>query len=83
MKTVTRVICALLAAGLSFAQPGGRGMAAPKPGVCPLPVLPALPGYDDASFFARKDVPHGALVQATYQNYAAAEKRMHVYLPPG
>lgn len=57
-------------------------MAPPKPGVCPLPILPALPAYDDASFFARKEVPHGDLVQATYQNYAAAEKRMHVYLPP-
>ena len=58
-------------------------MSAPKPGVCPLPILPALPAYDDASFFARKDVPHGTLEQPTYRNYAGADKRMHVYLPPG
>ena len=55
---------------------------APKAGVCPLPILPALPTLNDAAFFAKADVPHGKVEQATYKNYAGAEKRMHVYLPP-
>ena len=28
-------------------------------------------------------MPHGKVEQATYQNYAGRDKRMHVYLPPG
>jgi enterochelin esterase-like enzyme len=55
---------------------------APKAGVCPLPILPALPRYEDTGFFAKTDVPHGKVVQATYKNSAGAEKRMHVYEPP-
>lgn len=55
----------------------------PKPGPVPLPILPALPRYEDMSFYAKTDVPHGKVVQATYKNYAGKEKRMHVYLPPG
>ena len=54
----------------------------PKKGVCPLPILPALPTYADATFFAQREVPHGKVEQVNYKNYAGAEKRMHVYLPP-
>ena len=60
-----------------------RTLAAPKAGVCPLPILPALPAYGDTTFFAEAAVPHGKVEQATYKNYAGADKRMHVYLPPG
>jgi enterochelin esterase family protein len=55
---------------------------APKAGVCPLPILPALPTYTDTAFFAKTDVPHGKVEQVTYKNYAGVEKRMHLYLPP-
>ena len=55
----------------------------PKPGVCPLPILPALPAREDAAFYAEANVPHGKVEQVTYKNYAGAEKRLHVYLPPG
>ncbi|MBN9657247.1 MAG: esterase family protein [Acidobacteria bacterium] len=57
-------------------------MAPPKAGVCPLPILSALPAMDDASFYEQKDVPHGKVEQVPYKNFAGAEKRMHVYLPP-
>jgi enterochelin esterase family protein len=60
----------------------GRGVAQPKAGVCPLPILPALPTEDDTAFFANKAVPHGRVELAKYKNYAGEEKRMHVYLPP-
>lgn len=53
----------------------------PKPGPVPLPILPALPRYDDTAFYAQTNVPHGKVVQATYRNYSGKEKRMHVYLP--
>jgi len=53
-----------------------------KPGPAPLPILPALPRFEDTNFYAQTDVPHGKVVQATYKNYAGKEKRMHVYLPP-
>ena len=55
---------------------------APKAGVCPLPILPALPAHTDQTFFARADVPHGRIEQANYKNYAGEDKRMHVYPPP-
>ena len=55
---------------------------APKAGVCPLPILPALPVITETAFFAKADVPHGKVEQATYKNYNAVEKRMHMYLPP-
>lgn len=62
---------------------GGRGaMRMPKPGPCPLPILPALAGSADTSFYAKADVPHGKVEQANYRNYAGVEKRMHIYLPP-
>jgi len=65
-------------------RPGaGRRMPSlPKPGPCPLPILPALPAYDDAAFFAKLDVPHGKVEPVTYETQAGQEKRMHLYLPP-
>src|ERR1039457_2201575 len=79
----------LLAAQAPAGQPGTgappRGRAvppAPKAGVCPLPILPALPAYTDQTFSAKADVPHGKIEQANYKNYAGEDKRMHVYLPP-
>ncbi|MFN7928062.1 MAG: alpha/beta hydrolase-fold protein [Blastocatellia bacterium] len=54
----------------------------PKKGVCPLPILPALPTYSDTSFFAPTNVPHGKVEQVNYKNYAGQDKRLHVYLPP-
>jgi enterochelin esterase family protein len=65
------------------APAGGRGtMSMPKAGVCPLPILPALPTREDQAFFAKTNVPHGKIEQANYKNYAGDDKRMHVYLPP-
>ncbi len=64
------------------AQPPPGTLKAPKAGVCPLPILPALPSYADAAFFAKADVPHGKVGQATYKNYKGAENRMHIYVPP-
>jgi enterochelin esterase family protein len=63
------------------AQPPA-GMPVPKAGVCPLPILPALPAYPDATFYAKTNVAHGEVEQATYKNYSGLDKRMHVYLPP-
>lgn len=89
------VLCLIMAGGVRAAdvtgrqtppvaaRAGGRGaMRTPRPGPCPLPILPALAGYADASFYAKTDVPHGTVEQANYRNYAGAEKRMHIYLPP-
>jgi enterochelin esterase-like enzyme len=64
------------------AQPPPGTLKAPKAGICPLPILPALPSYAEAAFFAKADVPHGKLEQATYKNYLRADNRMHIYLPP-
>ena len=55
----------------------------PKKGVCPLPILPALPAYENTTFFAQNDVPHGKVEQANYKTFSGADKRVHVYLPPG
>lgn len=74
--------------GVGIAQTGTPGQtprpprAVPKPGPIPLPILPALPRITDTIFYARTEVPHGKVVQATYKNYAGKDKRMHVYLPP-
>ncbi|HEX8916536.1 MAG TPA: alpha/beta hydrolase-fold protein [Humisphaera sp.] len=62
-------------------RPGVRNV--PKPGPVALPILPALAARDDASFYAKTDVPHGTVERATYRNFAGQDKRMHVYLPPG
>lgn len=78
----------LLAQAPAPAQAPGRGapgrgsMSMPKKGVCPLPILPALPAYADTAFFAKTDVPRGRVEQAAYKNFAGADKRMHIYLPP-
>jgi enterochelin esterase-like enzyme len=55
----------------------------PKPGPCPLPILPALARMDDTAFFTVREVPHGKVEVVKYRNHAGTEKRMHVYLPPG
>src|SRR4051794_30381167 len=77
----------VIAASVCPAQdrpPAGVGRRpVPKPGPAPLPILPALPTQDDVSFYAKTDVPHGTVEQATYTNHAGQQKRMHVYLPPG
>ena len=63
--------------------PGGRGnRPVPKPGPCPLPILPALPTLTDKAFFAVNDVPHGKVEPVTYKTFSGQEKRMHIYLPP-
>jgi enterochelin esterase-like enzyme len=67
---------------LAQAPPRPPMRPAPKAGVCPLPILPALPAYTETAFFAKTDVPHGKVEQVTYKNYAGVDKRMHVYLPP-
>lgn len=54
----------------------------PKP-AHPVPILPALPAPEDKSFYAERDVPHGRVEMVSYKTSAGAEKRMHVYLPPG
>lgn len=79
----------IVIASLSFstlaqnAPPANRPrMDPPKKGVCPLPILSALPTYADASFFAKTEVPHGKVEQVNYKNYSGVDKRMHVYLPP-
>lgn len=68
--------------GVAQAPPRPPIRSTPKAGVCPLPILPALPAYTDTAFFAKTDVPHGQVEQATYKNFAGVDKRMHVYLPP-
>ena len=70
-------------AGFLAAQPSNRpNFAPPKAGVCPLPILPAVPELNDTSFFATRNVPHGKLERPTYKNYSGDDKSMHVYLPP-
>jgi enterochelin esterase-like enzyme len=53
---------------------------APKAGICPLPILPALPPYADQSFFAKADAREDRAGQL--QELSGEDKRMHVYLPP-
>src|SRR5271157_3446233 len=62
------ILSSLLVAQPPAGQPGagapprGRAMPpAPKAGVCPLPILPALPAYGDQTFFTKADVPHGKI----------------------
>jgi enterochelin esterase family protein len=65
------------------ANRGARGaMRMPRPGLAPLPILPALPLLSDTAFYAKTDVAHGTVEEATYTNAAGEAKRMHVYLPP-
>src|SRR5579862_3485787 len=55
----------------------------PKAGVCPLPILPAIPKYEDTAYFASANVPHGRVDVASYKNAAGVDVTMRVYLPPG
>jgi enterochelin esterase family protein len=55
----------------------------PKAGVCPLPILPAIPKYDETAYYANAEVPHGKVDVASYKNSAGVDTTMHVYLPPG
>ncbi|MBN2029227.1 esterase family protein [bacterium] len=64
-------------------QTTGRQMWMPEKGVCPLPILSALPTYEDTTFYTRQNVPHGRVESVTYMTSAGVEKRMHIYLPPG
>jgi enterochelin esterase family protein len=81
----------LILSSVALAQPpsggppaGERRLASmPKAGVCPLPILPALPSLGETAFHEKKAVPHGSVEQAMYKNYNGEDKRMHVYLPPG
>jgi enterochelin esterase family protein len=93
MSATLRIGIALAAAALCLpviaatqatppALPAPPARAVPRPGPTPLPILPALPGYEDTAFYAETDVPHGRVVQASYKNFADKEKRLHVYLPP-
>jgi len=78
-----KLIFLLATAGAGLAQtPRPALPPSPKAGVCPLPVLPAIPTYTDTAFFAKTEVPHGKVEQATYKNFAGADKRMHIYRPP-
>ncbi len=82
--TLAATLCLLLTSVATAQPPGGRGaFRMPRPGPCPLPVLPALSELSDTAFYAETDVPHGKVKQTTYTNHAGREKRMHVYLPPG
>lgn len=97
MKSIKLGICfvAVLIFGVSYSSnaqergerrelPAGFTMPRmPQEGVCPLPILPALPDRNDTDFYSEKDVPHGKLELVNYTNYAGEEKRMHIYLPPG
>jgi len=54
----------------------------PKPGVCPLPILPALPTYSDSSYCVVQNVPHGTVSEVNYKTSTGVTKRLHIYLPP-
>jgi enterochelin esterase-like enzyme len=77
------IASSVLAQAPPAAAPGRPYIKPPKAGVCPLPILPALPAYADTAFYANTGVPHGKVEQASYKNYTGAEKRLHVYVPPG
>jgi enterochelin esterase-like enzyme len=81
-----------ISGGLAFGQgpdnappkpPGMTLFSLPRAVACPLPILSALPTEADTAFYAKRDVAHGKVEAATYQNYSGDTKRMHVYLPPG
>lgn len=63
--------------------PRNSGAYNVPPPAHPVPILPALPAPDDTSFYAERAVPHGRVEVVTYKNSAGAEKRIHVYFPPG
>jgi len=74
-----RVAMGLAVSTLLLAQP--PKMEVPKAGVCPLPILPALPTIEERGFFTRGAGPQGRIEKPTYKNFAGEEKRLHVYLP--
>jgi len=66
------------------AAPTGRGNnRVPPTPRNPVPILPALPAPNDTTFYASNDVPHGRVEIVQYKTSGGAEKRMHIYLPPG
>lgn len=81
-------LLALAATSMAQETPASRpprnngGYKVPPP-AHPVPILPALPAPQDRSFYAERAVPHGRVEPVTYKTSAGAEKRMHVYLPPG
>lgn len=83
---VTFILWASCVSGQQPQQPANQAprppMNIPKKGVCPLPILPALPAYAETAFFARTDVPHGKVEAVNYTGPDGKEKRMHIYLPP-
>ncbi|MCJ7813556.1 hypothetical protein MUP95_09615, partial [bacterium] len=56
-------------------QAAVRQISMPQKGICPLPILPALPAYEDTTFYAGRDVPHGRVEQVMYSTTAGEEKR--------
>lgn len=75
------MIAVVALSALSASAPATNPSTAPTRQ--PVPILPALPPADDTSFYAMKDVPHGRVEIVMYKTSGGAEKRMHVYLPPG
>ncbi len=83
------LLFAVILAAQPPAAPGGGATQTPRPrfdppkaGICPLPILPALPTLEETAFWTKSSVPHGKIEQVSYKNYAGEAKRMHVYLPP-
>lgn len=64
-------------------RPGNATRWAPAAPQKPVPILPALPASVDKSFYASNDVPHGRVEVVSYPIAGGAERRMHVYVPPG
>lgn len=91
LLTTLSLVFAGLAAGYARAQAPApvvpprtnSGSYNVPPPAHPVPILPALPAPEDKSFYAERDVPHGRVEIVQYKTSAGAEKRMHLYLPPG
>jgi len=71
------------AAPRKLPSPEAGGMYVAPPPAQPIALLPALPAPDDIQFYAERAVPHGMVEVVSYRTTDGAEKRMHVYLPPG
>jgi enterochelin esterase-like enzyme len=63
--------------------PDKSGLYVAPPPAHPVPILPALPAAEDEQFYAERNVPHGTIEVVNYRTPAGAEKRLHIYLPPG
>lgn len=83
--SLTAVFAALAvtACAQNAPAPKPRSFYSVPPPAHPVPILPALPAPDDTTFYAERDVPHGRVEIVNYRTSAGAEKRLHVYLPPG